>query len=330
MTPVYHLEILGCIDFNTKLWMLHTLKNEKNIYISTVYWTILSPFISHLQEYNLRSVWKHHSVSCSYCTVRANQKQLPLSELNMAWWFHTTSALDHERIWSIKQSYLCFIWNLLALAKLYFWLRNTLCTLYPLVYIEVMLLVKGQNKPLSVCEHCRGIICSKMMQHLIFSIWILAVFLWVCDVKYSLTSSVELRAAQLNASEEASRWWAWTKWLSYCNSRQGWDAWIQSATWKAGKLRVSHSTHIKEQTGEWHRAVFWSSRSPERKRVVDSIPSIASAPHPTHSPASFLPSTLTHPLSLDLILSFCDLIFHLINSRFFFPPRHSWLRFLGH
>lgn len=52
--------------------------------------------------------------------------------------------------------------------------------------------------------------------------------------------------------------------------------------------------------------------------MVDSIPSIAPAPHPTFPPASFLPSTLTHPLFLDLILSSCDLKFHLINARVFF------------
>lgn len=44
---------------------------------------------------------------------------------------------------------------------------------------------------------------------------------------------------------------------------------------------------------------------------------IAPSPHPNDSPASSLP----------LILSFCDFIFRLIDSRFFFsPPRHSWLR----
>lgn len=155
------------------------------------------------------------------------------------------------------------------------------------------------------------------------SIWYHLLLRLFCAVIYSSMYFVEVGAALTSAQSKclwrskSAAWWAWTKWLSYCNSHQGWDAWIQSMTWKAGSL-VSHTAHNKEQTGEWHQAFLWSSRSREKERVVDSA----------SLNRSISPSLLSHsysPFSFSFS-AFVMLSFVWLTPDFFFPPRHSWLR----
>lgn len=159
-----------------------------------------------------------------------------------------------------------------------------------------------------------------MVRYLIFSICIFVLF--PCseiqlDVLCRSGHSPIISIVERLWRSKSAVWCARTKWLSYCNSRQGWDAWIQSTTWKAGSL-VSHTAHIKEQTGEWHRAFLWSSRSQEWERVVDGAPQIAPSPHPSDSPA-LTPPSLSHSQLLWFNLSFDWL-------QVSFRPRHSWLR----
>lgn len=149
--------------------------------------------------------------------------------------------------------------------------------LYPIVYIDVTLWVKGQDK-LFLCFWILGsIVCRTNTLYVTLDIFHLYFCLFFCccgiqlDVLCWSGHSLNISTVECLGGSKSAVWWAWTKWLSYCNSRQGWNAWIQSTTWKAGSL-ASHIAHIKEQTGEWHKAFLWSWRSQEWEWEVDSAP----------------------------------------------------------
>lgn len=55
--------------------------------------------------------------------------------------------------------------------------------------------------------------------------------------------SVNISIVQCLCRSKSVVWWAWTKWLSYCNSHQGWEAWIQKYDMKGREPRLSRSIH---------------------------------------------------------------------------------------
>lgn len=117
---------------------------------------------------------------------------------------------------------------------------------------------------------------------------------------------------------KSAMWWAWTKWLSYCNSCQGWDARIQSITWKSLESRLSHGTHQRadsRMTSSFPLILKESRMGTSGLRCSVNPNAVLECPHPSSS-LEFSP-TLT-PSSPWFLASAVD-------SQLLFPPPLSQL-----
>lgn len=142
--------------------------------------------------------------------------------------------------------------------------------------------------------HCSGeLINCKIIWYLILSICILILIFFV-DVVLALTQAKR----ECLWSSKSAMWWAWTKWLSYCNSCQGWDAWIQSITWKGPESRLSHRTHQRadsRMTSSFPLILKESRMGTSGLRCSVNPNAVLECPHPSSSLEFSPPLTPSSP-----------------------------------